>query len=74
MFGEGGVHGTLLANKPTRYSSFLSLEVWLFAIRCLVGTLSPSLCGDAIYIPFIDVYILGSFFSGRLPYSFSKAL
>lgn len=40
-FGEGGVHGTPLANKSIEYSSFLSLEVWLFALRYLLGHRLP---------------------------------
>lgn len=46
---------------------------FLVPLRCLVRALSAPFYGDSFSIPFIYVFILGSFYSSGLPCDFQKA-
>lgn len=61
----------MIGNKT--FLLLLAMEVLLDALRCPVRALSAPFYGNSIAIPFIYVFILGSFYSSGLPYDFQKA-
>ena len=68
----GGFHTAPLTNNSERRKSSLTVEILFGGKRSLVGALSPLFVGALVWIPFILVYILGSFFNSRFSHGFSK--
>jgi hypothetical protein len=59
-----------LANDSTRRNSFLARQAFLGGSRYLAGGIVSTI----IWIPFIYVYILGSFYNNRVLNGFSNGL